>query len=79
MLEGVVIRNSMVCDNDFLTFYRPCNCDAEDGKLRKDAGVFNNSYKLPMKELLFSYTGNPLSIGTVTLGNLYCANSDFGN
>lgn len=57
---------------------RRCNCDANDGKERVDAGFFNNTNHLPLVNALFAYTGNPESVGFLTVGPLYCSKHDFG-
>ncbi|KAH3692470.1 hypothetical protein DPMN_194311, partial [Dreissena polymorpha] len=60
-----------------VTIVRPCNCDANDGELRADAGVFNSTALLPVKELTFRNPGTVGAYGHLVLGKLYCSDTDF--
>lgn len=73
---------SNVAESDDCTLklinYRPCNCDANDGEMRADAGVFNSTAHLPVKELTFRNPGTVGAYGYLVLGKLYCSDTDFG-
>ncbi|WAR04466.1 FCGBP-like protein [Mya arenaria] len=56
---------------------RACNCDAADDVLRADAGVFNSSVRLPVRELTFTDPELAGAYGYLVLGRLYCSKQDF--
>ncbi|KAK3105571.1 hypothetical protein FSP39_000840 [Pinctada imbricata] len=57
---------------------RKCNCDAAEEIWRRDGGIMNTTKDLPVLSMTFSGVGaDNTSMGTITLGKLYCSQHDF--
>lgn len=57
---------------------RLCNCDANDGDARVDAGILTVKGHLPFEKLNYPAGSSPNASVSLKTGALYCSNSKFG-